>query len=150
MESGKFTRSRQSQARPRLFFSALVSLLALLSIVTCGKGSDREWQVVTVRELSGIIESGKEIFLLDVRTRSEYEQAHLAAADDLIPYDQLKSNLDRLPKNKNAAIYCFCRVGHRSGIAAGFLASIGFKNVYNVEGGMTAWKKAGFEVISGP
>lgn len=150
MASGKYIRSRQSQARPRLFFSALAGLFALLSIVTCGKGSDREWQVVTVRELSGIIESGEEIFLLDVRTRSEYEQAHLAATDDLIPYDQLKSNLDRLPKNKNAAIYCLCKVGRRSGIAANFLASVGFKNVYNVEGGITAWKNAGFKVITGP
>ena len=104
---------------------------------------------MSVRELSNLIESGEELFLLDVRTKPEYEEAHLAATDELIPYDQLKSNLDRLPKNKNTAIYCFCRSGRRSGIAAEFLVLSGFKNVYNVEGGIIAWRDAGLEVVSG-
>ena len=150
MGNGKYTHSKQSQVSLRLFLPVFSCVLAVLQIVTCGKGTDVEMKVVSVQELSKIIESGEEIFLLDVRTKSEYEQAHLEKTDDLIPFDQLQFNLDRLPKNKNAAIYCYCRVGRRSGIAAELLISKGFTNVYNMEGGIVAWNDAGLNLIWGP
>lgn len=150
MASGKYIHSRRSGVSLRLLLLAVASLAAAVLIITCGKGDDKGMKVVSVTQLSRLIESGEDIFLLDVRTKPEYDLAHLKATDDLIPYDQLNSNLERLPKNKNTAIYCFCRSGNRSGIASKYLASEGFTKVYNVKGGIIAWAKAGFKVIPEP
>jgi len=150
MGSGRFIHSRQSRVNLRLLRVGTTFSLIVLLIINCGKSADNNARSVSVQELSSLIQSGKELFLLDVRTEPEYTQAHLEATDKRIPYDQLKPNLELLPADKNTAIYCFCRTGHRSGIAADYLVSIGYKNVYNVEGGIVAWQNKGYEVVSGP
>jgi rhodanese-related sulfurtransferase len=40
----------------------------------------------------------------------------------------------------------YCEVGQRSAVACEFAASLGLENVYNLEGGMTAWRQRGFPV----
>lgn len=105
---------------------------------------------ITVARLHELRESGAGLFLLDVRTESEYHDARLDFSDILIPYDLLDNHLDRLPTSKDTPIYCFCRTGRRSGIATRYLRSVGYSEVYNVEGGIVAWKRAGYRTISGP
>ncbi|NOY88939.1 MAG: rhodanese-like domain-containing protein [FCB group bacterium] len=104
---------------------------------------------VTVTTLKNIVDSGKDIFLLDVRTMPEYKQAHLSFADLMIPYDSLQFNLSRLPQDKNTEMYIFCRSGRRSRIATDYLYSIGYTRIHNILGGIIAWKKAGYPVVSG-
>jgi rhodanese-related sulfurtransferase len=102
---------------------------------------------VTVEEIKEISETDKEIFVIDVRTKPEYDKGHLSFTDDLISYDSLEFYLDRLPEDKEMEIYCFCRSGRRSGIATEYLLSIGYKNVFNIVGGIIAWNEAGFEIV---
>ena len=104
---------------------------------------------VTVEELHDLVTSGNDIFLLDVRTQGEFIASRLEFADNCIPYDSLKYRLDDLPADNNTEIYCFCRSGNRSRIASTYLRSQGFKRAYNVTGGILAWKKAGYPVVSG-
>lgn len=104
---------------------------------------------ITVEELKNIIESGKDIFLLDVRTEPEFMHSHLSFVDIRIPYDSLDLNLALLPDDKTTIIYCICRSGRRSQIAADYLKSNGYSNVINITGGILAWKDAGFETVSG-
>ena len=109
----------------------------------------QEPPVVSVAEFKKIAEADTTIFVLDVRTESEYVAARLNFTDDRISYDSLYHYLDLLPDNKETPIYCFCRSGRRSGIATEYLNSIGYKNVYNVTGGILAWRDAGYDIISG-
>jgi|WetSurMetagenome_2_1015567.scaffolds.fasta_scaffold417053_2 rhodanese-related sulfurtransferase len=104
---------------------------------------------VTVEELRRLAQSEQELFLLDVRTEPEFLTERLSFADARIPFDSLADNLARLPADKAMPIYTFCRSGRRSDIAAGFLRSAGYTRVYNVDGGIVAWKAAGFETVSG-
>lgn len=114
--------------------------------VTLPKGAAE----VTVAELRAALDNNEDIILLDVRTQGEFEQARVAETFAMIPYDEVPDRLDQLPENKDAFIYLICRSGRRSGIATNALRSLGYRNTYNVIGGMNAWSSAGYEIASGP
>lgn len=103
---------------------------------------------ISVEEIKEISESDKDIFVIDVRTKPEYDNGHLSFVDEQITYDSLEYYLDRLPEDKEAEIYCFCRSGRRSGIATDYLLSAGYKNVFNIVGGIIAWNEASFDIVT--
>jgi rhodanese-related sulfurtransferase len=79
--------------------------------------------------------------LIDVRETWEYESGHVPGAI-LVPLQELASRLGEIPKER--AILVICQVGQRSATAAALLLSRGFPEVTNVDGGTTAWTRAGF------
>ncbi|NQT54836.1 MAG: hypothetical protein HQ551_01250 [Desulfobacteraceae bacterium] len=75
--------------------------------------------------------------LLDVRQAWEYEEFHLPGAK-LIPLPELPDRLDEIAVNKPTLVYC--AVGGRSAAAANLISGQGFEDVYNMFGGIMAWK----------
>jgi rhodanese-related sulfurtransferase len=73
---------------------------------------------------------------------------NIADTDLSISYDQISTpeNLDKLPVDKNAKIVLYCRSGRMSEIAAKELASLGYTNIWNLDGGMAGWEQAGYEI----
>lgn len=130
----------------RLTTLALIVLFSW-SILSCS-GSNQK--TITVEQLAEAAAAGDDFYLIDVRTYPEFSTGHVAFADETIPYDSLQYRLADLPADKNTTIYCFCRTGRRSGIATDFLTRKGYLNVYNVEGGIKAWEKAGYTTVTGP
>ena len=80
--------------------------------------------------------------VLDVRTVGEYETGHLknAVLADWNNQEEFKKKEQTLDKSK--PVYTYCLVGGRSAAAAKWLTTKGYK-VYNMDGGIAAWKKAG-------
>ncbi len=78
-------------------------------------------------------------FLLDVREQFEFKKMRLGIGEKLITLDQLRSNLEQLPKNKNQEIICCCKVGLRGYEASQILKGNGYKNVRILDGGLLAW-----------
>ncbi len=74
--------------------------------------------------------------LLDVRQPSEYQEGHLAGAK-LIPLPELPDRLGELDPQEPVVAYC--AVGGRSRAAAQLLQGRGFREVYNLTGGIKAW-----------
>jgi phage shock protein E len=71
---------------------------------------------------------------------------NIADTDLSIPYDQIEQNLSQLPSDKNARIVLYCRSGRMSTIAAEKLVSLGYTNIWNLEGGMVDWEQVGFKI----
>jgi hydroxyacylglutathione hydrolase len=81
---------------------------------------------------------------IDVRTAEEYAGGHVAGAR-LIPLQALEQRVAEVPKDKR--VYLYCRSGKRSVAAANILVKAGFTNIENIEGGINAWKGAGYPVV---
>jgi len=75
--------------------------------------------------------------LLDVRQPREYEADHIPGAK-LIPLPGLKDSLSQLDSQK--PVIAYCAIGGRSFAAAQLLSGLGFKEVYNLQGGIKAWR----------
>lgn len=89
---------------------------------------------------------GDQLYLLDVRTPGEFREVRLEGAK-LIPIDQLMKRMQEVPKDRPILVYC--AVGSRSSQVVGYMARIGYPEVYNLYGGIYAWGKKGYPVLSG-
>ena len=85
---------------------------------------------------------GKKDFPL-INVHIPYE-GEIEGTDLFIPFNQVEANLTKLPTNKNARVVLYCRSGSMSAIAARALVKRGYTDVWNLEGGMIAWKQAGY------
>jgi rhodanese-related sulfurtransferase len=75
--------------------------------------------------------------LLDVHQPREYEVEHIPGSK-LIPLPELSDRLAEL--NSQTPTIVYCAVGGRSRVAAQLLSGQGFTEIYNLKGGIKAWK----------
>lgn len=84
--------------------------------------------------------------IIDVRTQAEYDKDGYIEGATLIPFAEFLDNLGQLPAEKDAPILIYCASGHRGGMAMMALRLLGYTEVYNLNGGLNAWKAAGMPV----
>ncbi len=115
-------------------------LIAFIFIVTgCGFQQPDYLKMISATELNQIMQN-EDILLIDVHTP---EQQHIKGTDLFIPYNEIEKYLDKLPKDKNTAIYLYCEGGPMGNAAAKSLHELGYTNLLNLDGGAKAWRKAG-------
>ncbi len=100
---------------------------------------------ISVEEAIKMLKGDENVILLDVRTQQEYYTEHVKGSK-WIPLGRVPYRLRELDKKK-AIFACFCRTGNRSFKACEFLRDNGFEELYNVKGGIEAWKQAGYETV---
>ncbi|CAN1208678.1 Rhodanese [Tumidithrix helvetica PCC 7403] len=83
------------------------------------------------------------LLVVDVRGCLEYWMGHIPQAQCL-SRDRI---LKEIPKDREIAVTCLS--GHRSTAAAQWLVAQGYQQVYNLQGGLLAWKSAGYPVMYG-
>ncbi len=134
----------------------LLSVILMLALAACGGGTTAVAEPpadlaegpltlgpsVDVQTVNAI-KNRDDVFLIDVREQSEYDEKHIPDIT-LIPLGDVPTRMNELPKDKE--IIVTCRSGNRSGQAVDFLREQGFTNVHNMDGGINAWVSAGFPV----
>jgi rhodanese-related sulfurtransferase len=132
----------------RTLLNALLLAGALLLVVSCAPAPQAAapggFTTISVSDLKARLDAGDGLLVLDVRTPEEYAQDGRIAGSTLIPLQELPQRMGELEKDQPIA--CFCRSGNRSRTACEQLAQAGFSNLVNVDGGIGAWKGAGYPV----
>lgn len=105
---------------------------------------------MSLTELRGHVESADDaVLVLDVRERDAFERDHVPGAR-LLPRGQLELRVnDDLP-DPTRRILVYCELGKISTFAAATLRSLGYQRAVALDGGMQAWREAGFPSASGP
>jgi rhodanese-related sulfurtransferase len=100
---------------------------------------------MTAVEARAYLAEHPDALILDVRNPSEWDDdlGHIEGAR-LIPLPELTGRMAELEPWKGKPIVAVCRVGARSATAANDLAQAGYTPVFNLAGGMVAWRSAGF------
>jgi rhodanese-related sulfurtransferase len=97
---------------------------------------------ITVAELQVMMEK-EGLRLVDVRTDAEISRGKIPQGDPL-PLHLLPLRLSGM--DKDSATVFYCQMGGRSAQAAAFAAANGFTDVYNLQGGISAWAQAGLPI----
>ncbi len=105
-------------------------------------------QTVAVDEYEKKMNELHDMQLVDVRTTEEYTAGHLKNARniniDAKDFDEQIASL-----NKTRPVFVYCKAGSRSARAAEKMKEQGFKQIYNMEGGLMKWQAAGKPVEAG-
>ena len=94
------------------------------------------YQTISMRELEYWMDSGRRMYLLDLRTEEEYGDNHLMGAVN-IPFAQLEWRVDELPWQ--VPVVCYCQRGSKSILACNYLYRRGLV-VVNTGGGLAAYR----------
>jgi rhodanese-related sulfurtransferase len=133
-----------------------VPLIFALLLAACGPAPDKTVTGVPVGVAGGsykdIVASELEVMLRNkdfafVNVHIPFE-GNIPDTDLSIPYDQITESpyLSQLPADKEAKIVLYCRSGRMSSISAEALVGLGYRNIWNLKGGMVEWEQAGFDI----
>ncbi|HEX8337421.1 MAG TPA: rhodanese-like domain-containing protein, partial [Pyrinomonadaceae bacterium] len=99
---------------------------------------------VSVAELRRMLEEREDLQVLDVRRAAEFNAGHAPRALNAPLSPRLREEAARLDTERPLAV--ICAGGYRSSAATSLLRPLGFRSLYNVEGGTGAWVAAGYPV----
>ena len=129
---------RKDPETPKI--TELIDYEAFCGVVSDEAAAAAADATVTPRELRDMIDSGRNIALIDVREQVEWDINHIDGAE-LIPKSALEAGdgLARMPQDRTAVLYC--KTGVRSAEALAAVKKAGFSDALHLQGGIVAWAK---------
>ncbi len=132
----------------------LYSILALILTSFCfsqesipkvlDKFNKKSVPYISVNEL----QRQQNIILLDTREIKEFNISHIENAIN-VGYNQFKINkIPKLIQDKNITIVVYCSIGIRSEKIGAQILKLGYKNVFNLYGGIFEWKNNGYKLFN--
>lgn len=121
------------------------ALAAVMTLGACG-GDTAVFDLTSAPEAQQLLaDAPAGLTILDIRTPDEFSTGHIAGAANLDFYEpQFGAELDALDKDQPYLVYC--RSGNRSASAIETMKSLGFTEVYELDGGIVSWVGAGLPV----
>ena len=95
-------------------------------------------------EFSEWLQNGKAVQVVDARTTLEYQQGTIHNAQHA-PLTEMPGSMERLALDPDRVIVVLCLTGHRSLPGTRWLQAQGYQ-AYSLQGGLTAWKRAGYKL----
>ena len=116
-----------------------VFILFIAATFGCEAQQKSEIKVIPPQEARIKMAAEEDLILIDVRTPKEFEEGNIKGAKNINFFDE--RFLDQMQQyDKEKPIYIYCRSGNRSSKAAKQLQEIGFKEIYDIKGGILNWK----------
>lgn len=131
-----------------LFQFRYLTLLAILFYYSCSNGQSNSGNMsLEARAFSDKISKMPEASVIDVRTEEEFVKGHLPNAININwNRDDFMTNISMIDKNKPVFVYCLS--GGRSSSAASKMRLEGFKEVYELQGGIMKWRASGLPEVT--
>ncbi|MEX2213256.1 MAG: rhodanese-like domain-containing protein [Phycisphaeraceae bacterium] len=101
---------------------------------------------VTIADVKPRLDAKENFQLVDVREESEWAAGHLPRAMHL-GKGVIERDVETKIPDADAEIILYCGGGYRSALAADNLQKMGYTNVKSMDGGVRAWKDAGFPIV---
>ncbi len=131
-------------------FRPLLHACLILAVIACSppasEEADQGWKKVDASTLDSWMKTEK-LTLVNVMSRIECLD-HRIAGSQCIACEEFKDSLSAVLKDRKLVLYCESEVCTRSCLAADEAVKAGMKDVYVLDGGMPAWKAAGFPLES--
>jgi rhodanese-related sulfurtransferase len=106
------------------------------------------WKLITSGTLKGMIDKNEDFILVDVLSSESYKGEHIPGSINIPLEDIEKKAKTLLEKDKEIVVYCGNLKCTMSSQAAEILTKLGYKNVYDFDGGLQFWKDFGFPLES--
>lgn len=117
-------------------------LLLSFTMLSCKGQTSKNIQTIAPEAFAKKINETPKAQILDVRTPEEFASEHIDNAVNINWLgDSFVSGAEKFDKSK--PVFVYCKIGGRSSKAAAKLAELGFKNIYELEGGIMKWNAAG-------
>ncbi len=127
--------------------SRVCAFSCLVFLASCSLGQSSK-DVLPVTEFYKQITAAHTPVIVDVRTPGEYAKGHLVNARNInVNADDFETEIAKLDKTE--PVYVYCLSGGRSASAAETMRNKGFKQVYEMEGGMMKWRASGLPEVKG-
>jgi len=107
----------------------------------------RHTKQLSPAELNNMMNSEQEFVLIDVRTAKEHDAGFISGSMWL-PRGFIENKIQNVCKNPDAVIVVYCSLGGISLLAAKTLQELGYKNAFNIKGGMKAWVEDGYSLYN--
>ena len=122
-----------------------ILVVAFFTIFSCSLINNESINQMNSDELIEFIELNDAV-LVDVRTEDEYNSGYIENSLNIDYFsNDFSVNADKL--DKSTPIILYCRSGKRSSMSANKISKLGFKEIYNLEGGILEWIEEGNAVI---
>ncbi len=125
--------------------STFKHILIFSTIFSCSLINNESINQMNSDELIEFIELNDAV-LVDVRTEDEYNSGYIENSLNMDYFsNEFSINVDKL--DKNIPIILYCRSGKRSSMSANKISKLGFKEIYNLEGGILEWIEEGNVIV---
>lgn len=116
-----------------------------LRLVVDAKSRIRE---LSVEDARAHLEANPAARLIDVREDREWQAGHAAGATHM-GRGIIERDIEVAIPDQETELILYCGGGYRSALACDNLQRIGYRNVYSMDGGWTAWKESGAPTTTG-
>ena len=123
-----------------------ISLIALSCNSQQKAKQEEKLDGISVISPQDFLEKSTNQLIVDVRTPKEYNEGHLESAVNINFFED--NFLDQFSGySKDIPIFVYCRSGKRSGNASKKLSKLGFKHVYDLNGGIKKWTAMDYKIV---
>lgn len=116
----------------------LLATFASLIFMACNSQETEHYKVLTADQYEQAV-AEQNVQIIDVRTADEFADGYIKGAKNINiqnkNFELIANDLD-----KEKPVYIYCRSGMRSAKAGKTLEEMGFKEIYDLKGGILAWK----------